>query len=154
MWTEPLDIQEEGSRVLSREHYVLQPTSFKVWSILELPISQGKSNPTGASVYHVSYTRLVELPGAGDPRVREKSRYYGTIWTVSGDGKTHGRDVLVRGATLEIRKCYVGGSTNGVETGEVHHSRAPILNYRFEYGIPRDATPPGRNATVRDLQRS
>jgi hypothetical protein len=63
IWTELTEASENDNRVLWREHYVLRLTAFKVWSILELPVSPGRPNPTGAMVYHVTYSRLVESPG-------------------------------------------------------------------------------------------
>jgi len=136
VWTELVEAGEKDNRVLYREHYILQHTPFKVWSILELPASPGKPNPTGAMVYHVTYSRLVDHPDtnrSGESE-NERSRYYGTVSVVPIDGKSCGKDSVARGAILEIRKCYVGGSSNGIETGEVHRSSAPILKYRFEYG--------------------
>ena len=135
VWTE-LAADENDKGMLCREHYVLRPTSFKVWSILELPTSPGQPNPTGAAVYHVTFLRLVEKPGdtAAEESEEERSRYYGTVSVLARGGKSCSKNSLARGAILEIRKCYVGGASNGVETGEIHRSSAPILNYRFEYG--------------------
>lgn len=100
-------------------------------------------------VYHVTYSRLVERPdanGSGESE-KEKSRYYGTVTAGPIKGESCGRNSLARGAILEIRKCYVGGSSNGVETGEVHRSSAPILNYRFEYGPMSNEQAAGEKGT-------
>ena len=136
MWTELTETPENLERMLWREHYVLLPTSFKVWSILDLPVAPGKPNPAGAVIYHVTYSRLVERPGANGAAEseEERSQYYGTVSAETVNSKSCGKDSLARGAILEIRECYVGGASNGVETGVVHRSSAPILNYRFEYG--------------------
>jgi len=140
-WTEVTEAGEKDGRLLYREHYVLRPTSFKVWSILELPVSPGQPNPTGAVVYHVTWSQLIENPAGTESgeSENERSRFYGTVSVLSVDGSICGKNSLARGGILEIRKCYVGGASNGVETGEVQHSSGPILNYRFEYG-PDDET--------------
>ena len=135
IWTEPVESVDQGAPVVSRERYLLQLTSFKVWSVLDLPVSPGKENAEGSDVYHVTCWRETEVRPE-DGRVEtgsEATRYYGTVAVVSAQGERCGKNSLARGAFLEIRKCYVGGASNGIETGEVHRSAAPILNYRFEY---------------------
>jgi hypothetical protein len=49
------------------------------------------------------------------------------------EGKSRRANSLARGGILEIDKCYVGGSSNGVLSGETHRSPGPILNYQFCY---------------------
>jgi hypothetical protein len=62
-----------------------------------------------------------------------QDRFYGTIAALEPGSNRLIREEIGRGAILGIRKCSVGGASNGVETGEIHRSAAPILNYRFEY---------------------
>jgi hypothetical protein len=131
IWTEQTQVFEGGQLLSVRDKYILQTTQFKVWSVLDP--SPGLKE--GAVVFHTAYLRSYER-GAGDAVTEEailKERFYGTIAAIAADGRSCGRNSIARGALLEIRKCNVGGSNNGVETGEVHRSVAPILNYRFEY---------------------
>jgi hypothetical protein len=73
--------------------------------------------------------------GGGVPgEVRQRlERFYATAATSTQDGQLLGKSVLARGGTLEFVLCNVGGSSNGVETDQVHRSLSPILNFRFEY---------------------
>jgi hypothetical protein len=122
----------DDPKVLRRERYVLLKTPFKVWSVLDLPANPAADNLAGASVYHVTWFEIREEPGQAPPVETEKGRFYGTVAAGSrGDTK---KNYIARGSVLQVYKSYVGGASNGVETGEVHVSLAPILNYRFEYG--------------------
>jgi hypothetical protein len=135
LWTEQFRAVEDDGNFAVQDKYVLQTTPFKVWSVFEGGSGQIEQMPTGATVYHVTQVRY-----AGDVESEDypdeghlQDRFYGTITTVSQDGTSSPQNHLARGGILEICKCVVGGATNGVDTGEVHHSAAPILNYRFEY---------------------
>jgi hypothetical protein len=141
IWTEPAEVDRGATHLLLRDHYLLQTTPFKVWSMLNLPLAPGAAGLEGATVYHVTHRRIEESLRGNNPEVREegKSRFYGTISAIAPTGKPCGKNSLARGAHLEIRKCYVGGASNGVETGEVERSASPILNYRFEYSPATDS---------------
>lgn len=133
IWTAPAEIRQNGNSLVLRERYFLQLTAFKVWSVLDLPAAAGRPGEGGATVYHVTHSRLLE-PAEGSPAGEESvTRFYGTVNAVTVSGRACGKNALARGAILKINKCYVGGASNGVETGDIHRSAAPILNYRFEY---------------------
>jgi hypothetical protein len=147
VWTEPVQIEVEGITRLERDCYTFQRTPFLVWSVLAVPTRPGR-DPEGARVYHVTRSHQIE----GDehqqrdlgPVEQSRERYYGTIHCMNPEGRICGKNSLARGALLEIRKCRVGGASNGVETGEIHRSVAPVLNYRFEYtpDDPNTINPP------------
>jgi hypothetical protein len=118
---------------LRREQYLLQKTAFKVWSVLDLPVVPEKDNPGGATVYYVTWSEIRETPGQASRSEKEKGRFYGTIAATVPAEMVPRKNFIARGTVLQIRKCYVGGASNGVETGEIHKSAAPVLNYRFEY---------------------
>jgi hypothetical protein len=137
LWTERFEVEEQGKRRFAHDRYSLQPTPFKVWSVLDLSLHQppGESGPEGASIYHVARTRLYEGSGEGAEAEGEQllDRFYGVVTVLDEAGRSCGSNVISRGCILEIKECYVGGSSNGVESGEVHRSAAPLLNYRIEY---------------------
>jgi hypothetical protein len=118
---------------LRRGRYLLQKTAFKVWSVLDLPVTPGKDHPGGATVYYVTWSEIEEIPGQTPASETEKGRFYGTIAASVPGEATVRKNFIARGAVLQIHKCYVGGASNGVETGEIHKSDAPVLNYRLEY---------------------
>ena len=62
-----------------------------------------------------------------------RKQHYGIVTVLDSSGKICGMNSIARGGFLEIRKCFVGGSANGVESGEFHRSQTRILNYRIEY---------------------
>ncbi len=135
LWTEQFQAEEGGSDLAVQDKYVLQLTPFKIWSVFEFSGQPGGTHQEGAAIYHITYLRYAgDALGGGYPdEGRLQDRFYGTIDTVSAEGRRGERNHIARGGILEIRKCLVGGASNGVETGEVHRSAAPVLHYRFEY---------------------
>jgi hypothetical protein len=138
LWTERFEVQEHGARFFVHDRYGLQPTSFKVWSILDLPSVglSGSSQPEGSPIYHVTRTRIADEADGNSVKLEPplQERFYGVVSVLDPSGRFCAGSAIARGGILEIRKCYVGGSSNGVESGEIHRSAAPILNYRIEYG--------------------
>jgi len=132
LWTERFEVEESGARHHAHDRYYLQPTPFKVWSVLELNLqgAPGKSGPGGAAIYHVTHVRLLE---ENHEEEHLKDRFYGVVTVVDAAERSCGSNFIARGGILEIKKCYVGGSSNGVESGEVHRSLGRVLNYRIEY---------------------
>ncbi len=129
IWTERYRMHDaEGREQIVRDKYALQPTRFKLWSVLELGASEGR--PTGTPIYHVAHTRLVDR-GAQGEEATLLERFYGTVSTAGTEGTGRHVNCLARGGVLEIDKCYVGGTSNGVLSGETHRSPSPILNYQI-----------------------
>src|SRR5512138_1586880 len=110
------------------DEYSAQPTSFKVWNVLELQPQPSGTNPHGRTIYHISHVRQRrDLPQTGEL----VERFYGTLRSVDPRSRAPRNDELARGTILEIARCYVGGASNGVETGEVHRSGAPVADFVF-----------------------
>jgi hypothetical protein len=132
LWTERFEVEENGTRHYVHDRYYLQPTPFKVWSVLDLNLQSApaKSGPGGAAIYHVTHVRLLE---ESPEEERLKDRFYGVVTVVDAEGKPCSANSIARGGILEIKKCYVGGSSNGIESGEMHRSLGRILNYRIDY---------------------
>jgi hypothetical protein len=156
VWTEPFESDGDGRTTRARDLYVLESTPFRVWSVLELSIRPVQAETVrGTSIYHVTRVRVTERTvGGGVPgEVRERlERFYATAATSTQDGQLLGKSVLARGGTLEFVLCNVGGSSNGVETDQVHRSLSPILNFRFEYTERPDE--PGENTEHSSSGRS
>lgn len=135
--TGAFSVEQGGNRSLVSDEYALQKTSFKVWNVLELQPQPAAVNLQGTVIYHVSQIRRRHTPGtAKDSELVE--RFYGTIRSVSPDSPAPRKDELARGAILEIARCYVGGASNGVETGEMHRSGAAVSDFAFHRTHPKD----------------
>lgn len=129
IWSERYRIGDsEGREQIAREQYTLQPTRFKLWSVLDLGAPSSK--PAGTPIYHVTHLRLVDRGEEGEEEVLSE-RFYGIVSTVGVEGTGRRTNCLARGGILEIDKCYVGGTSNGVLSGETHRSPGPILNYQI-----------------------
>ncbi len=133
LWTERFEVDDAGSLRYAHDRYYLQPTPFKVWNVLDLDFHAAPRKPglEGAAIHHVTHWRLLEDNPDGE---QMQDRFYGVVTVVDSSGKSCGNNCIARRGILEIKRCYVGGSSNGVESGEVHRSLAPILNYRIDYG--------------------
>jgi hypothetical protein len=129
MRTEVFQVDEGDAKIAVWDEYRLQPTSFKVWNVLDLQTQPGSGNPQGTTIYHV--TRLRTRQGH-DTREELAERFYGTLRAVDLVARSQRKDQLARGALVEIARCYVGGASNGIETGEVHRSGAPVQEFHFE----------------------
>jgi hypothetical protein len=128
--TEPFRIGE--SAALVQDRYILKPTEFKVWSVLELPVQSGSGNPEGAPIYYVTHHRSDVSPGSGPGEERVLERFYATLRSLEpGRSQLH-KNQLARSTVLELPRCYVGGTSNGIESGEVHRAGAPVLDYHLE----------------------
>lgn len=133
LWTEAFQVREADGACACHDTYVLQVTPFKAWSVLELPSEPGRAGPEGSTVFHVTHLRARDVIDAPAPVETVLDRYYGTITLIDPNGESCGRNRLARGGILQVAECLVGGSANGIETGNVSRSAAPILNFRFEY---------------------
>lgn len=127
-WTAGYTLEVDGQEQLVHDEYLFQATPFKVWSVLDLGAAGETGRRRGAAIYHVTHRRVGE-----SEKELLADRFYGTLDVVGAQGTGCGANRIARGGTLEIKKCFVGGASNGVETGEVHQSSSPILNYRFDH---------------------
>ncbi len=134
LWTDQFRIAEGDTEVAVQDKYQLQLTPFKIWNLYQLGGGQSETKPEGATVYHVTHMRYTEIPGGGyADEGKLQDRYYGTVAVSLRDGTRSADNCIARGGILEIKKCLVGGASTGLETGEIHRSSAPLVNYRFEY---------------------
>jgi hypothetical protein len=133
LWTERFRTEKHGVERPAYDKYLLQATRFKLWTILDL--ASDELNGEGVPIYHVTVTRYIEFGEVKEGREEAEpaQKFYGTLKVINSSGKSPGPNYLARGGILEIRKCNVGGATNGVETGEIHRSEGRVLNYRLEY---------------------
>ena len=128
LWTQRFQQAQQGSDCTAHDTYVLEATPFKLWSVLQL-----HAGSEGSAIYHITHRRCLDPVASGlcgEEQILQ--RFYATVAVQDMDGKQHGRNLIARGGILVLSKCLVGGAENGIETGEVHRSEAPILNFRFE----------------------
>jgi hypothetical protein len=138
IWTERYRAGEaETGDLVARDKYILQPTHFKLWSVLDLG-AEG-SRPAGIPIYHVSHFRLSESDPAQEKNEEETliERFYATVAVKDAEGQGCAPNCLARGGILEFGKCYVGGTSNGVLSGETHTAPGPVLNYQLDYSPDR-----------------
>jgi hypothetical protein len=133
LWTEAFQVQDADGTCTCHDTYILQVTPFKAWSVLELSSEPGCEGPEGSTIFHITHMRARDTVGSLATVDSVLDRYYGTISLIDPNGESCGRNRLARGGVLQVAECLVGGSANGIETGNVRQSAAPILNYRFEY---------------------
>ena len=141
IWTRGFQIEAPDGPQTVHDTYVLQVTPFKAWSVMDLPSDPGDGRTTeGSDIYHIAHSRTRD----GAETVLD--RCYATIDLIDAHGKSCGRNRLARGGVLRVRECLVGGAANGIETGNVRLSAAPVLNFRFEYSPEgeRRHEPPAR----------
>jgi hypothetical protein len=117
--------------VLVQDRYLLQATAFKVWSVIDLSVESAGGNAGGATIYHVTHSRRTESAGADSAPEQVLERFYATVRSVDSRGRAH-KNRVAPGTMLELPRCYVGGTSNGIESGEVHRSGAPTLDYDIQ----------------------
>jgi hypothetical protein len=142
--TEAFQMENAEGVYTYHDTYILQVTPFKAWSVMELPPTPGRPGAEGSRVFHVTHLRTRDGVDAQATEESVLDRYYGTIALLDPTGESCGRNRLARGGILQVAECLVGGAANGVETGNLRHSAAPILNFRFEYtpdGVQFDDPP-------------
>ncbi len=136
VWTERFTLEEDGIQRHGFDRYQLQPSPFQVWSVLDL-IPNRTPIPTareGTPIHHITHVRISDQGSQPDGNTVERveDRFYGVVSIFSRDGRSCRRNAIARGGFLQFNRCYVGGASNGIESGEVHTSIAPVLNYRIE----------------------
>jgi hypothetical protein len=136
VWTERFAVNEAGVRHFAHDRYQMQPTHFKLWNVLDLSFrsSPARLLPEGATIYHITQLRSFENDDENQGDEFMLDRFYGVVTVVEPANRRSGCGVnsIARGGVLEVRKCYVGGTSNGVESGEIHRSSGRVLNYRIE----------------------
>ena len=129
--TEPRELLYREEPYVSSTLYTCAPTSFKVWSFLRKTAS--KSGPVESQrIYYItSKIHFRSLQKADQKETLTGEKFYATIHGCSPSPRRMLPDHIVRGQHLEFRKCHVGGSMNGVETGD-RIITTPVLRYEIQ----------------------
>ncbi len=108
-------VAHRGEAYRSRVVYQCNPTQFRVWSLLDEAPQDGGAG--GNLIYSVSPVVELLTPD-GAPQALAEPRFYATIhYRCQGRIKSLPNH-LALGAPVEFHKCHVGGSVNGIDTGE------------------------------------
>lgn len=133
--TEELELYYRGKPYLSRTIYSCRPTRFKVWNLLESQASQRdpeEARKGGLRIFHV--TPVLEFRSREEDEVESfpEEKFYASLHLRCEKRRRTLPEHLARGDYLEFHKCHVGGSMNGVATGDRILTNAPVSHYEFE----------------------
>ena len=125
--------QDDGKAISSHLEYDCQPTQFELWQLLDLDLYRVRTEKGPARqslpIFHV--VLRVHLHGQEQALPPfEDERFYATVHTHRGKGVTTLASCVQIGKYVEFRKCFVGGSLNGIETGERVVSMVPVREIR------------------------
>ena len=129
--TEPMKLVYREEPYLSYALYTCAPTSFKVWSFLKgIPT---KAKPAQSQrIYHITpEVHFRSLQQEDHREVLAEEKFYATLHAHSMQPQQTLPDHIACGHHLEFRKCHVGGSMNGVETGDKIVTMAPVVKYEI-----------------------
>jgi len=115
------EIASNDQKIKVRTEYTLQPTHFKVWRLLE-----GENQ--GLVVYYITPRQFLNNPDGSKKEVKGEA-FYGLV---AIPGKK--RDLLShvqKGNRVVFHICLVGGSPNGIPTGEKIISRGTLEEWEF-----------------------
>ena len=117
-----------GSFYLSQMIYNCEPTGFKLWSFLRSPVDND-SKESGQRIYHINPVIEFKSRDGEGARFLKEASFYATIH--SKIYKKIIPEKLSLNTFIEFHKCHVGGSMNGIESGEKVSSRSPVIYYEF-----------------------
>ncbi len=117
-----------GREYLSKVIYTCEPSRFKVWRFLH-PSGEDDGEAASQRIYHI--TPVIEFKSSdGDQaEVVQEAKFYATLHGLIAGRVTPDR--IAEGSLIEFHKCHVGGSMNGIETGEKVVSRSPVARFQF-----------------------
>ena len=117
-----------GREYLSRVSYTCEPSRFKVWRFLH---SSEENDGEAASqrIYHIAPVIEFKSSDGEEAEVVQEEKFYATLHGLIAGRVTP--DKIAESALIEFHKCHVGGSMNGVETGEKVVSRSPVACLEF-----------------------
>jgi len=134
--TDEIEWKQDKQAFRSHLEYSCQPTQFRVWSLVDLDLyrMQRAGGPAveGHPIFHI--TSKMSLRQSDGMTTTIDERFYATIHTHRGKSLTTLASCIQVGRYVEFRKCHVGGSLNGIETGERIVSMAPVKEIRTELG--------------------
>ena len=75
--------------------------------------------------------RVIEFKSSDGEEVEvlQEEKFYATLHCLIA-GRVSA-DRIAEGALIEFHKCHVGGSMNGIETGEKVVSRSPVAHFEL-----------------------
>ncbi len=130
--TESRNSAYEGRRFTSRTFYRCTPTRFRLWSFLRDEDAEDETGSRGQVIYHVSPEVRLESPDSGvEVEVLPEEKFYATINVLVDRARDSLPGLIARGQLLEFRKCHVGGSINGIETGERIVTESRVDSFLF-----------------------
>ena len=118
-----------GREYLSRATYTCEPSPFKVWQFLR-PSGGSNGQAPSQRLYHITPVIEFKLSDGGKAEVLQEEKFYATLYSLIAGRVT--ADRIAEGALIEFHKCHVGGSMNGIETGEKVVSRSPVALLEIE----------------------
>ncbi|MGI8784707.1 MAG: hypothetical protein ACR2L2_13780 [Acidobacteriota bacterium] len=134
--TEPIDLIYRSTPYRSYAIYRCQQTLFKVWSFLSSSPGDLASQPS-ARIFHITpeiHFVPVDPASEADEEIISDERFYATLQVPQPRSSVRLANCVQRGRHLEFHRCSVGGSLNGVETGEKTVTLAPVADYHFTLG--------------------
>jgi len=128
--TEPLDLTYRDQPYQSRSRYTCSPTQFSVWSLLEAGADSDEKEGKGLRIFHV--TPVIEFfSQEGRTETVAEEKFYATLHLRCEKSHRHLPEHLARGDYAEFHKCHVGGSMNGVPTGDRVLTTTPVADFEF-----------------------
>ncbi len=129
--TEQLDLTYRGRPYHSRTVYTCNPTRFFVWSIFQGRDSGQEPEPS-LRIFHVEPVVEFQSTDGEDLQKLAEESFYATLHLRGQEQGPSLAEQLARGAYLEFKKCHVGGSMNGVLTGDKILTTSPVAHFEFQ----------------------
>ncbi|MFQ5739331.1 MAG: hypothetical protein ACE5JX_09990 [Acidobacteriota bacterium] len=127
--TEEIEQTYRRRTYLSKVVYTCHPTKFRVWSFLRKP-GGGETQAPSERIYHISPVTYFRSRSRDDRTSLAAEEFYATLHLPLNGGRESLSGHIAQGANLEFHKCHVGGSMNGVKTGD-QVVAAPIRAFQF-----------------------
>lgn len=129
--TEQMLLHYRDKPYLSRTIYNCRPTRFRVWSLLGSS-ADGEPGDSGLRIFHVTPVLEFRPQQEDELETFSEEKFYATVHLRCEKRKRNLAEHLARGSYLEFHKCHVGGSMNGVATGDRILTTAPVAHFEFE----------------------
>lgn len=148
--TDARQVNKGDAQGLASTRYRCTPTRFRVWSFLR-PRSDHESGPGGQLIYHVSpEIHFRRDPDSPHEETLSEESFYATIHLQAESKREALAGKICRGRLLEFHKCHVGGSLNGVETGEKLVTMTPVVDYHLARKEAGQGVDPDEQQAARD----
>ena len=131
--TEERPIIHEGRPCKSSARYHCAPTRFRVWSFLRRATDDEEGGASSSRIFHITPEIRIYSPanqyGEAFEEIIPQEKFYATLHVYTRTQHMPLADHIGRGRIVEFRKCHVGGSLNGVETGEKIVTMAAVADF-------------------------